>query len=606
MLKHTLRRHLPHRLSISRLRIAQSHFSNFARAQYPAADVPPTTDASARLDRVAELLSTPKRLKYTSMDCFNLYQDGNSNLVGDMLQCPQHQTNTTIMTYFRKSKLVAAFVLDQLCTVVIEGKHEVAISFLKWLDGNGFLGRKAKQALGAIEVTNGKPDEISTRLASALILENLRMGEPLVAALCALKMHESNISIDTEALTSIIASLSVHTPHRLTYHSYTIVKLFETFKTTSFPLQVQIEAISSMLGGHVVPYFANTCYDQLVDSEGFVHYALRQLTRKVIEANLECENLQRCASLWKHAYLANAEFAHENLDLFARLIDLLALDSKETALQLAESCFPADLQKDPRVIDSFLSLYGQSSGQVSKFEVLTHELKPPLLRKTLSVLFASFLHQNNEKAAERILQVIFRTKNGLSAHDFQHIVQKLLRQQKIQQSVTMCKNSDVSVSKGGYVKTIEFFLSHSATSLRTNCDVEPSHYDKLKQDFLVHAARKLKILEPADPALMDLTVSIFKYLSHHIDNKASRKLYIVHSSSDGLEKPFFAFQSYKLPAQFNDLMYISKGNRLKCLVIILNQAVGEKDQATINWSISEMIAMGLLPKDTEVYYPHNE
>lgn len=598
MLRHIPRRRLPSYFTTRTPRL--SHISNSAFLRWNSATPSPshTSPASARLDQVLEFLDTPKRLKYTSMDCLKLYEQENSSLVRDLLEFPDHKSLTIITNNFRKSKLLATFVLDQLCSVILERDTEEAIKFFKLLENGKLLEKGTIQNIYDLEKSTLDFLEIVSRLGALLITEKLRMGEPLVAALCALKLHKNEILVDSKSLISIISSLSVHAPQRLLYHSYTIVKLFKVFKEKDIPLQVKVDAISSMIGGPVVPYFANSTYDQIVSVEKFQNYSVRQLTKQLIEANLECGNLRRCVHLWSQANLANSEFAPENLGLFARLIDQLASENRNLALDLVKYHFPADLQKDPAVIDSFLSLYGQSKDHIRNFEELTHELKPPLLRKTLSLLFSSFLFQNNEKAAERILQVIFRTKNGLSAEDFQHIVQTLLRQQKIQQSVTMCNNTDISISKGAYVKTVDFFLSHTTQTLRPICDIKPEQFDKLKSEFLVQARRKLQILNAEDPALLDLTTSIFKYLSHHRNNKASRKLYIVHSSHDGHLQPFFPFQSHSLP-DFNDLMYIAKGNRLTCLIIILNQAVSEKDRTTVQWAMDEMAAMGLSNQDIE-------
>lgn len=598
MLRHISGRRLPSRFTTRIPRLSRISNSAFPRCISTIPAQSHTSSASARLDQVSKLLDTPKRLKYTSMDCLKLYEQERASLVRDLLEFPDHKSLTIIMNNFRKSKLLAAFVLDQLCSVILDRDIEEAIKFFKLLGSGELLEKGTIQNISHLEESTLESLEIISILGAFLITENLRMGEPLVAALCVLKFHKQEITVDSKSLISIISSLSVHAPQRLLYHSYTIVKLLEVFKDTEIPLQVKVDAISSMIGGPVVPYFANSTYDQLVSVEKFQNYSVRQLTKQLIEANLECGNLRRCVHLWSRANLAHSEFAPENLGLFARLIDQLASENRNLALGLVKSHFPADLQKNPAVIDSLLSLYGQSKDHIRKFEQLTHELKPPLLRKTLSLLLSSFLFQNNEKAAERILQVIFRTKNGLSAADFQHIVQKLLRQQKIQQSVTMCNNTDISISKGAYVKTVDFFLSHTTQTLRPICDIQPEQFDKLKSEFLTQARRKLKILNADDPALLDLTTSIFKYLSHHRNNKASRKLYIVHSSHDGHLQPFFPFQLHSLP-DLNDLMYIAKGNRLTCLIIILNQAVSEKDRTTVQWAMAEMAAMGLSDHEIE-------
>lgn len=608
MLRNTLRRSLHCRCLSNSSRICQEYSAASSQLNNASTHSPhtPTSNESSvllRLNTVAELLDMSKRFKYTSLECFELYQEEEATLIDDLLDSPSHQAHQSIVTNFRKSKLLAAFVLDQLCTIIIKRRYVEAISFFRLMSTEGILSRKGAKRIDSIDISCASPDELLNELTSVLVMENLRLGEPLVAALCALKLHDYGAVIDTTSLTAIISSLSVSTPQRRTYHSYTIVKLFEIFKDLKMPPRVKVDAIKSMLGGPVVPFFANTCYDKLVEQKVDVEtYLLEQLTRDIIQSNLECGNLLRCVHLWKKAYLENNRFASDNVALFASLVDALAVNDSHMAISLIEQYFPMDLQKHPQVINSLLAIYGQTSDYALKFEILTHELQPPLLRKTLSLLFASFLYQSNENAAERILQAIFGTKNGLNFEDFQTIVQRLLCQQKIKQTISMCSSTDIQVSKGGYVKAVEFLLTHTEESLRSSCDMDPKELNETREKFLLQAARKFKILPRDDQALKDLTVSIFKYLSGNVSNGASRKLYIISSHPENSPQPYYAFQRFLMPDLFNDLVYIDKSNRLRCLSIILNQAISDKDKTTLKWSVVEMAAMGLLPLDIKNFY----
>lgn len=537
------------------------------------------------------------------MDCFKVYDAEKFTLVDDLLAVCDHQTQKIIFANFKTSKLMAAFVLDQICILIFNGREDQAIKFLILMDKEGIIDKNNSRTLQDLDKDALSSQQIHAHLASILVRENLRTGEPLVAALCALKLFQHNAIIDQATLAAVLRSLSVNTPNRKTYHSYAICKLLETFKHHEVDIHVKVTAIQSMLGGPVVPYFANICYDELVAQNGQIDQPpFTALTAQLIEANLDNGNILRCSQLWKQTYARNPAFDQKYISLFSKIIDKLAGHDQEKAVELADKHFPQELHKEPQVINSLLALYGQSATSVSKFENLTHELKSPLLRTTLSLLFAAFLYQSNEVAAERILQAIFRTKNGLTSGDFKTIVTRLLRLQKIQQSVTMCENTDINVAKEGYVKTIEFFLTHPQLSLRSTCDTSPDQLEKLRKDFFKLAVRKFQILQRNDPALTDLTVAIFKYLSGHASNRASRKLYIVFLSAYVSLKPFFAFQSFQMPKEFNDLVYIDKNNRLTCLTVILNQAITEKDRTTIKWALKEMVAMGLLDGEIRANY----
>lgn len=562
---------------------------------------------AVRLLKMGQMLDSPKRFKYSTMDCFKIYDAEKFTLIDDLLAIPDHQIQKTIFSNFKISKLMAAFVLDQLNTIILKGREDRAIEFLCLMDKEGVLDKKNTQKVEVLKNGTLDSQQVGSHLASILVMENLRTGEPLMATLCALKFLEHNAVIDLATLVAVLRSLSINTPNRKTYHAYAIRKLLEKFKNHEVDVEVKIGAIQSMLGGPVVPYFANITYDEFIaQNEEIPQLPFTVLTAQLIEANLDNGNILRCVQLWKDAYARNRDFAKKHIILFSKVIDKLAAYDQEKALELANQHFPEDLHKKSEVVDSLLALYGQNAKLVAKFEKLTHELKSPLLRTTLSLLFAAFLFQRNEVAAERILQAIFRTKNGLTSNDFKTIVKRLLRQQKIQQSATMCQNTDINVAKEGYVKTIEFLLTHPKQSLSASSDVEPEQLEKLKQGFFTLAVRKFQILQRTDPALTDLTVTIFKYLSGYVSNKASRKLYIVFLSAYVSLKPYFAFQSFQMPKEFNDLVYIDKNNRLTCLTVILNQAIIEKDGTTIKWALKELMAAGILDGEIRTNYmtPH--
>lgn len=560
-------------------------------------------NASARLDTVAALLHSPKRLKYTTLECFKLYQERKKIIISDLLLCPDHKVHDFLIANFRRSKLLAAFTLDQICDMIVEGNVADALNFLKLLDQKEVLSKLGTPKVQLSELSQVTSVELLADLSRSVVMEYLSIGEPLAAALCAFKLVNNGISIDEQTYLALISSLSVNTPQRRNYHSYTIAKLFETFNEFNLPITIKIDAIMSMIGGPVIPFFANTCYDKLVNqTENSEWHLLSSLTRELIHANLDCGNFHRCVRMWRDSCKQMSTFARNNIALFARIIESLTPNDLELAIALIEETFPSDLHKSPEVINSILAGYGQSPGATAKFEKLTHLLQPPLQRKALSLLFISFLHQGNETAAERVLKAILGTKNGLNADDFLAIVRKLLRQHKIYQSIKMCKNTQISVAKVGYVNVVEFFLIHLDDKLGPSSDITRDELDEKRGVILAEISRKLQILPKDDVALKKLTVAIVRYLSGHVSNKASQRFYINFSDSENPEKPFFPLQTYLLPQEFEKLVYIDNSNRLRCLSVILNQAIVDRDSDILRWSAQEMVSIGLLAEEINEYY----
>lgn len=565
------------------------------------------SDLAIRLDTVNKLLASPKRHKYTAMECYRLYQNTSTTVVEDLLDTSDQDAHASVLAHYRKSKLLAAFILDQICTITKQGKYDRAISFLEKMESLQLLTKSGAEIVHSINLTENPQQSILTKLSSVLILENLRVGEPLLAAQCALALSGNGALIESSSIADIVVSLSVNAPQRRTYHSFTIMKLLETFKDAEIPLSVRMDAARSMLGGPVVPFFANLCYDQIAQNVGESdRQQFEKLTIDVIESNMECGHLKRCTDMWILAYQNNDQFAEDNMPFFAKLVEKVALKNKADAGKLVEDGFSDKWYEDSRVVSSLLAVFGQTVAGHENFEKLTHTLKPPLLRKSISLLFVSFLFQKNEIAAERILKAIFGTKNGLAWEEFLIIVQRLLNQHKISQVMTMCSNTDINVSKGGFVKAVEFLLFHSEENIRDKADISSEEYRQKKWEFLLLTVRKFRILAKDDPVLRILTLSIIRYLSHHVSNQTSRKFFIVFGYPDGVNKPYFNFLYFLVPQEFCDLVNIDESNQLACLEVIFNQAVVDNDKLTLLWSILEMEAIGLLRPEIERFYVTEE
>ncbi|QEL61565.1 hypothetical protein CJJ09_003712 [Candidozyma auris] len=139
-------------------------------------------------------------------------------------------------------------------------------------------------------------------------------------------------------------------------------------------------------------------------------------------------------------------------------------------------------------------------------------LYPAINNDILSLLLWGF-PKSKAEASDKLLKAIFKTPSGLSSHDFGALIEKLLRQNKVQQSVEMCFKNDVSVSKIGYIHVLEHYLYSSE-----------AHSDR--EIFLKTFCRQFKKLPTSDPAYYLFTSKIFGYFTTKINNSLSRTLFI--------------------------------------------------------------------------------
>lgn len=556
-----------------------------------------TQSSELRLSTAFDLLHTPKRLKYTTNECYNHYRRANANLIEDLIQNREKSRAVVslLAQTYSKSKLVSALVLDELCSLLCQRKNDVFVAFVSEMASLGLLSQNVSTQWAALQLTPSK----TLDLGSILISQALDTGEPLLAVLLVLRLHSSGLELDNSALNLLVANLAVHSPMFQAYNSYATMKLIDTFGQSRITYDTLLCSIESMIPVGGVPYFANVLYDRIEPKFSDQKFLL--LTGKVISANLASGNYVRATRLWKDVMLAqnvagDILFAKTHSGLFRRMMEFLAGDKKTAALDLVKNYFPRELDSQPETITFLIKFYSQC-GEKSLLEQLIRNLEPPLQRQTLSALLALFLTQDNEKGAERLLKAIFATPSGLNCDDFDAIVAKLLKLQKVQQALDMCKKNHVRVAKYGYARLLDFFLLHDHISGDTDIlteDLKPKGRMLFSEIVL-----RLPALENGDPAHKRITNVLFAHLSRKVNAGSCRKLYTCTAYKE-TRRPF-NFASHGLPNEFNQLVYMDHSNRLGCVLIILKRAVWENDKDNIAWCVEEMRALGVPGKDIKEY-----
>lgn len=536
----------------------------------------------SRLIEISNILQSSKRLKYTTNECYNHYQKVHANLVEDILQNKEEsrQLFEFLTQNYSKSKLVSALVLDLLCDLLCQNKTEACSEYIGRMTLLGLDNQKG-QNQGHILSPNSAPlDSISFRLGSTLIFQAVLSGDPILAALIAFRMHEKGIHIAPSDVDMLVSNLSVESPQKQTYNSYIIIRLLEVFGESSITAETLGRAVAAMIPTNDAPYFANVMYDRMdTANPEYIN-----VTRKLIRANIDSGNYVRATRLWKYASKAEPRFAAANVGLFRDLLESIS-NQKQVVSELLENHFPADLEAHTEIIHFLIKFYGRS-GEKAKFDLITRQLKPPLLRQALSLLFALFLAQNNEKGAARLLKAIFGTKNGLTCDDFEAIITKLLLLHNVQQAMKMCAENNVEVSKLGYVGVLEFLLLHD--HITEAADMAPEDYALKREQFYQELLVRLSPLEKGDVAQKKFTSVILAHLSHRVNTGSCRKLYICGAYS----RADFNFGSHKMPDDFNKLVHIDLSNRLGCVLEVLRRALWEKDADNINWCVEEMKILG--------------
>lgn len=539
-----------------------------------------------RLKEAYQLFSSSKSFRYACNKTLDINLRRNTNLLEDLMRYPKINGDLIqfLVTHYAKLNSVRTMLLNDLFRLLQAGHFEYYYDFMSKMSRTNTIDVIAYREMNIVRQGEAPRGQEFTRLACSLIMQAVHSGEPLVAALFAMQLHQLNISIDAPSLRLMVSSLSVSNPTKIAYHSFTILKLLESFPNLVLPANDMFKAVRFMLADPSVPYHANMLYDRIANLKE--HNGFVDVSHELIRANLEAGNVHRALDMWRKID------EKENVVLARQMLERLAEEDPDKTIEFIENDLPSDLHKHPALIDFLLALYGQNPAHLGRFENLTRQLKPPLLHSTLSLLFASFLSQNKENGAERILQTIFLTKNGLTHQDFAAIISKFLRQQNVEQSVEMCSKTDIEVAKFGYVRLMEYFLTHSSAA-----DVAPETFQKKKEEFFTTLVQRFQRISRNDDVLRELTKALFRYLSHHRSNGASRKLFIKFAYPGAYSVANFHFESFSLPTQLNRLVVIDKSNRLSCLSIIFRQATKENDIFTVKWCVEEMRTLGLSTSD---------
>lgn len=544
-------------------------------------DVGVTSDVLSRLSTTHSFFKRGIPLHEATNECYEYYKKANKILLLDILQYIRinQQLLNFLIDCYPKSRSVRSLLLVNINQIILNGNDQVTMAIVWLFKKHNLLSPVVMDRVNTLSKTYQTLTsyEFKTAIGNIFIAQAATAGEPLLAASFALTLKDEGVL--TTELPLLLRTLCIANNQKFAYNSYTILKLIEVFGVEFNEVNLIID---HMIQEKESAYFANITLAKL--SKFYSHPEFLEIATKVMEKNIECGSLHKALKLWKKYVPVNkVDFVYtKHPALFKKMI-IASMELEEQAI-LSEfiDSLPELILAKPDLIDQSLKYFGNIKQSTSQFELLVKQLQPPLNRLSLSVLFESFLMQNNEVAADRFLQTILNSKNGITYKDFNAIINKLLRQGKLDSCISMIKQSDVQISKKAYVSVLKYVLFHHVST-------------DLKTDFINNLISLFKKLSPSDQALQELTRVLMVYLLNTINNRLSRRLYETFSSQsvyDRVSKQTFSFKRFYIPDGMNSLIRVDGANRLPCLKIIGKRAVVDEDSELLQWTINEMRTVG--------------
>lgn len=551
-----------------------------------------------RLSKIYQILSgRTRRFRYAANECRDIYIQNNASLLDDLLQYPRINKDMITFLFFNYtfSNSIKALLLDDLNRLLMAGNFEVVLKSFEKMTESGIVSASVERDFMYISTNRGRITETELRntLAGLIVNQAVSSGEHLLASSFALRFKASNIPLNSETIRLLLRSLAIDTTTNHIYNSYTIIKILNEFPTKDIKLPDMCNLMLYLAEGKQQPFFANIIYDRILQSllldeqlEGDLK-KFYEAAIKLMQKNIELGDVTRAGKIWDS--IKNIEITStKNTVALSKLIQKLIETNEDAAEIIVCENLSTELYHNPDLQDCILRFFGTRSKHTEMFEKLMKQLKPPLRRLTLSLLFEAFLLQNNESGAEKILLFIFKSKNGINFLDFDSIIRKLIRQQKITQCIDMLRSTDIEISKVGHISVFKNLI-------RTSNSQE-------KMKFLEDLASRFHKLDNNDECFNLLTIAFFAYVSENINNRVSRSLFTQisrnsHEKTSILRDSELNLEQYSFPKGFLQILSLEGSARLECLSIISNHAIEDHDLNTLKWCIEELRFSGVLLKD---------
>lgn len=533
----------------------------------------PSTAVLSRINTVEDLFEN-SHLEQAAYKCDSLYKRENESLLQDLLQLGDSGVFASLLKSYKKHILVRTMVHNDAIRLLLKPENDVA-PLQYAINGMLAAGVVSKAVWSHLGIEPSEKDQ----LADFFLVQQAVAGDPMLATASAIRLKAGGITVDEKILIPIIRALLVDTGINHNYHAYTLLRLTDEFLLENLPQDLLLDILAYMLHDQT-PFFANIWFKRVQNRVFDDQTRLLHISAQLLEANSTFGIEYLAIHVWEISCGREKRFPDQHPRTVSIFLQLLMDSESPQGSQYVESIMkelPEDVILHPDLIEFSLRYYGLTNK--ARFEALVKQLVPPLLRLALSALFQGFLNQSNQFAADKVLQLIFLTKSGTNARDFDAIVKRLLDQNNLDECLSMLGRTDLEVSKRGQVSIMKHILQLG----------HQKKYPQLTKDI----ARNFRRLQPNDDALDFLTMVFFRHFSGKVSNRACRQLYTRLAQNASQGGVVFDLEKYGIPQGFFRLLRLDVSNKMAVLKVIGKQAICEKDIHVLKWVVTVMKTIGV-------------
>ncbi|KAK6458812.1 uncharacterized protein RJT20DRAFT_123905 [Scheffersomyces xylosifermentans] len=579
---------------------------SFGRKLVPLLDALPkevekeAQEKFVRLSKAFELLRSKRGFASSVAHIDQIYRNSGRFFIQEVLYLPDTNIYAFLFHHYKNSASIRTLILEGLFNLIIRGEIVSALYIVEKMQSFGIMSMGSQITLSETiqsmdrNILESEKQHYQEKLANLLLFQTILSGHSLLASSFLTQCIKENIKIESITVNKIISSLICQSDSNHLYYCHTIHRLLDHYGTEILTQQNAIGLMTFMQQNPHAIFYVNMLFNRFENKQELYKNEPKQYIRaatSLIRYNIDNGLHEVALKMWVNLTTMSITplDGTEQLETTAKLIKCAPdMASVETIAQLLSP----EIIEHIEVLEILLEKYGTSKESIKKFESLLKLLKAPLRRSTLTALFKSYVYQDNEKLAEKILQSLFKSKDGATAEEMNAVFTKLLRQGKLEECIDMVKSTDIHIAKRAYITIFREILQDEIRN------------DK-ERKFLQSMCSRLLLVPKEDEVFQLLTIEIIRYFSKKINNRAAKKTYIainnlvsqsdISKSDKGSQQ--FNLEKFRIPNKFKDLLNLNNHSRIQCLDIISQRALQEKDTDTVIWSVDEYRFLGLTVKE---------
>lgn len=550
---------------------------------------PPTTQPDDAIARIFEI--TEVDLHELTRKLIETYSDRRyDTFLEDLhvaLQCPNHKIHECLPTYLKWRRFLS-YVLKDLCELIILDRYTFLRSSLGLLEKLHVLSRTKAMRL----VTIKDKDDFISELAKCMIEKAIFSNCSFLATVFVMQLTKVGYEIDNEIMGLLFIGLTSGLPEDYLENAYATLQLinFLGFENIA-PMQVDRIMRYLCTRPHGM-YFANYLFRELVAENFLREYAkehpieFAKMINSLIQTNINNYNLDFAFKVWTHAapYVADkAKFIPVLVQLFTDAPVQYTEDIKAMLFEL-----PHDVISSDEMTDFQISFYGSDNSSQKQFDFLARSLKPPLRRTTMSLLLQAFVAMDKETNAQKTIEAIFKHGGGILPEDIKCIVERLLIQGKLIESINMVEKMDFHISKFAWVSVFRYMLIHDCVkSTPRNKQFMDKLFNKLiaLEDANVNELVTIAIIEGALVKL-SLRGAVGTY------NSISKAVLNYRTYNKGESFIVNRLPQIGVPETFENVLRLTPKGLGKCVEYIAIAALEQKNGVILEWVMGELKSLG--------------